>query len=71
MHLAFAAYISIMLLRPVKWGAKCTAETTKQKNKTKIIIFHNIIIKHFNQEISWLAQTFVISQTVKNVTIVV
>ena len=29
-HLAPAAYISIMLLRPVKKGAKCTAETTNK-----------------------------------------
>ena len=41
--IAPADYISIMLLRPVKWEAKCTAETTN-KNYIIVVLFNNFFL---------------------------
>ena len=46
-HLAPAAHISIMLLRPFKWGAKCTAETNKVYLKLTLTSILLNAILHF------------------------
>ena len=48
-HLASAAHISIMLLRPVKQGAKCTAETTNTYKLTYMLLNKSQVLERFHK----------------------